>query len=160
MNPPFGFDPRDYVIEHTGRKWGPLLRRFGDLLPVQFDILMVNKFGDVILIQQDGSAHILDVGAGVMISLADDLDQFTEMLAEHGRNWLLVPLADECAAHGLGLKPGQCYSYRTPPLIGGPYELSNIYVAELEAHYAFLGELHRQTHGLPDGARISQLFRQ
>jgi hypothetical protein len=149
-------NPADYVIDHADRDWAGLLRGWGDLLPAKFDIVLVNKFGDVVVILEDRSVHLLDVGAGVMLRLADDLAEFLKLLPHYATNWLMAPLADACAANGLTLGPDQCYSYRTPPLLGGAYELSNFYIAAIEAHYGFLGDLHRQTCEMPDGARVRQ----
>jgi hypothetical protein len=151
-------DPRDYVVDHVGLDWSRLLSAWGDLLPARFDLFLVNRFGDVIVLLSDGSLHMLDVGAGVFPRLANNLDEFTALLPEYARNWLMIPLADACAAAGLVFGAGECLSYKQPPLLGGAYEPANVRVAPIAEHYAFMADVHRQTRDLPDGARVMAKF--
>ena len=144
-------DPRHYVLDHFGRNWGPLLAPWRDLLPDQFNIFMVNRFGDVVLITPDGSVHILDLGADVMPRIAADLAEFWRLLPDYAPNWLLVPLADECVAAGMSLGQDECYSWRRPPYLGGKYELDNVEIVPVETHYATLGETHGRVQNLSDG---------
>jgi hypothetical protein len=153
--------PLDYVIDHSARKdWATLLSAWGDLLPASFDLFLVNRFGDAVVVLSDGSVHMLDIGAGVFPRLANNLDEFIDQLPAYARNWLMIPLVDECAAAGMSLGAEQCYSYKTPPMMGGGYELANIHIAPIAEHYAFLADVHRQTRDLPDGARVSARFAQ
>jgi hypothetical protein len=98
---------------------------------------------------------MLDVGAGVMSRLAGDLEEFVKLLPDHADNWLLRPLVDACAAAGLVPGAGECYSYKQPPLLGGAYDVANVHVAAIPAHYRFLAEIHRQVRDLPDGTRVT-----
>ncbi|MBL8551084.1 MAG: DUF1851 domain-containing protein [Hyphomonadaceae bacterium] len=149
-------DPRDYVIDHAAwRTWGRMLAGWNDLLPPSFNIFLVNRFGDVIVVVPDGSVHILDVGAGLMPRIANDLEEFVRILPDYASNWLLVPLADECDAAGLVLGEGEIYSWKRPPLLGGAYHVSNIGIVPLETHYRDMADIHRQTRDLPDGTPVT-----
>ena len=61
---------------------------------------------------------------------------------------------DKCVAAGLHLQPGQCYSYRQPPLLGGNYTVANTVIMPLAKHYAFYGMLYERTKDLPDGTKV------
>ena len=62
---------RNYLIDQGGKDWGELLSGWLGVLPASFTVWLVNGFGDVFAVFEDGSAHILDVGTGVMECLAD-----------------------------------------------------------------------------------------
>jgi hypothetical protein len=111
----------DYLIEQAGNEWAELLAPWVPPLPLSFTLWLVNRFGDVFAIFDDGSVHMLDVGTGIIIRLAADRDQFAVEVdcGENANNWFMLPLVDQCVAAGLLLGPRQCYSYKMPPVFGG-----------------------------------------
>jgi hypothetical protein len=146
----------DYLIDQTGIDWAQLLQPLHALLPPQLTVWLVNRYGDVIFVRDDGSVHMLDVGSTEVKRLADSRDHLTSLIDEPGNanEWLMIPLVDKCVAAGLLLKPGQCYSYRQPPLLGGDYTVANTTILPLAEHYAFYGMLHDRTKDLPDGTKV------
>jgi hypothetical protein len=56
---------KDYLIDQSGKDWQELLCGWAEILPPVFTIWLVNRFGDVILVTDDGSVHLLDIGGGV-----------------------------------------------------------------------------------------------
>ncbi|HKV71293.1 MAG TPA: T6SS immunity protein Tdi1 domain-containing protein [Gemmatimonadales bacterium] len=145
----------DYLIDQTGVDWAARLTPFYPLVPPEFAVWMVNRFGDVVFVANDGSVHLLDVGGGSGKQLAASRDEFTRTAGDDGvNNCLLIPLVDACVAAGLVLGPGQCYSYRQPPMLGGEYSVANTRIVSLAEHYSFYGEIYRQTKDLPDGQKV------
>ncbi len=146
----------DYIIDQAGLDWATLLRPCHSLVPKEFTVWIVNRYGDVVLVQDDGSVHLLDVGRGALSRLAGSRDEFAGRLDESGNadDWFMIPLVDRCVAAGLILQPGQCYSYRQPPVLGGNYTVENTTITSLAKHYSFYGELHDQIKDLPDGAKV------
>jgi hypothetical protein len=55
---------RDYLIEQSAKDWGELLSGWLGVLPASFTGWLVNRFGDVFAVFEDGSVHMLDVGTG------------------------------------------------------------------------------------------------
>ena len=52
----------DYLIEQQGKDWADLLSGWVPPLPESFTVCMVNRFGDVFAVYDDGSVHMLDIG--------------------------------------------------------------------------------------------------
>jgi hypothetical protein len=150
-------DINDYLIDQEGKDWADLLSGWSPPLPEEFTIWMVNRIGDVIAVYEDGSVHMLDVGAGTVQRLANDRDDFFEEIGrdENANLWLAIGLIDACVSAGLRLGPDECYSFKIPPLLGGQYEAENLHPCDLSVHYSFLADIHRQTKDLPDGTRVN-----
>ncbi len=146
----------DYLIDHTRWDWGDLLSGWADLLPPSLTVWLVNRFGDVFSVLEDGSVHLLDVSAGTFASVAKDRAHFAEEIDRHenANNWLAIPLVDQCVSAGLMLGPDRCYCYKVPPMLGGRYTFENVATIGIAEHYAFLGDIWRQTRDLPDGTQI------
>jgi len=109
------------------------------------------------LVLEDGSVHMLDVGAGSLVKVAESREHFACRLdqEDNANDWLLIPLVDELEVAGITLSPGQCYSYREIPVLGGPYSMSNVKVVSLEDHLKALGPIHEKIKDLPDGTFVT-----
>ncbi|EGF93159.1 hypothetical protein ABI_16000 [Asticcacaulis biprosthecium C19] len=149
-------DINDYLIDQAGKDWGDLLSGWRQALPGDFTLWMVNRFGDLILVFEDGTVHFLDVGMGQIGQIAESREHLFEVIdqGDNAANWLMMPLVDACRAAGMTLSPEQCYGYKTPPLLGGTYDLDNIELTDLSVHYALLADMWQQTKDLPEGTRI------
>ena len=84
----------DYLIDHSGLDWGHLLSGWGWLLPPEFTVWLMNRYGDLFLILPDGSVHMLDIGDGSLTKLAESRDEFARM---HRRGRQRRRLADDPA---------------------------------------------------------------
>lgn len=147
-------DIHNYLIEQTGMDWSELLSDWAPPLPAEFTLWLVNRFGDVFAILEDGSVHFLDIGVGTLEHVADSKEHFAEKLDAEANDWLMIPLIDKCVSAGLVLQRGQCYRFKIPPFLGGSYDLDNIFVGDLREHYAFIADIYRQTKNLPNGAKV------
>jgi hypothetical protein len=146
----------DYLIDQSRKDWQDLLSGWAEILPSVFTIWLVNRFGDVIAVLDDGSVHLLDVALGTFERIADSRDHLTDLAdaGENANNWFMIPLVDQCVTAGLVLGPDQCYGYKIPPLRGGEYAAANVAPISIPEHYAFLSDLWRQTKDLPEGAPV------
>lgn len=126
------------------------------LLPPAFTIWMVTRFADVILIREDGSVSLLDVGAGTLEQLAANKEDFCRKVEEgdNADNWFLMSLVERCVSAGMTLSPGQCYGFKVAPIFEGPYTVDNTSVADLSVNLSFLSQIHQQIKDLPDGTKI------
>ena len=66
----------------------------------------------------------------------------------------MIPLVDRLVAAGVLLKPGECYSFLTPPVLGGDYTVENTVVLPVAEHYGLYGSYHDQLRGVPDGTKV------
>jgi hypothetical protein len=81
----------DYLLDQTGFDWPRLLSEWKWLLPSEFRVWMVNRFGDLFLLLPDGAVSMLDVGAGTLMKMAEDRDDFCRKVDEddNANNWLI-----------------------------------------------------------------------
>ena len=125
-------------------------------MPPSFTVWLVNRFGDIFFVSDDGGVHLLDVGRCVVERLADSRQDFIEQIhvADNADGWLLIPLVDQCVSEGLVLSASQSYGDKVPPILGGEYDTQNLEPTDLSVHYSILGDIFAQTKDLPDGTRI------
>jgi hypothetical protein len=150
----------DYVIEQDGIDWPSALSAWAWLLPQGFTLWLVNRFADLFVVVSDGTIHMLDVGAGTLTRVADSRYDFCVRIEEdnHANEWLAIPLVDKLAAAGMSLQPGQCYGFKTPPVLGGEYAVENCAVLPVGDYLGAYGSLHEQLRDLPDGAQVTFKF--
>jgi hypothetical protein len=79
----------DYLIDQSGKDWSELLSGWSAALPPPFTVWLVNRFGDVFAVFEDGSVHKLDVGTGAMQRLADSRDDFAARIdaGDNANHW-------------------------------------------------------------------------
>ena len=147
----------DYLIDQKGLDWSKMLSTWHWLLPQQFTIWLVNRFGDVFFVLDDGTVHMLDVGIGMLKQVAMSRNEFIQRLDEPGQadDWLAIPLVDKLVASGQILGTGQCYSYHQLPVLGGDYTTDNVLVKDISFHYAAFGPIHEHIKDLPDGTQVT-----
>ncbi|MEM1260851.1 MAG: DUF1851 domain-containing protein [Pseudomonadota bacterium] len=152
-------DVNDYLIDQAGHDWPTLLEDWSWLLPETFTLWLVNRFGDLFIVVDDGSVHMLDCGAGSITRLADDRDHFASLIGEsdNAGNWLMIALVDDCVAAGLTLAGSEIYSYKTPPNLGGEYAVANTEIADLAVHFSVNGQLQERIKDLPVGTTIDRV---
>jgi hypothetical protein len=146
----------DYLIEHDSVDWPNLLSPWASLLPRELTVWLMNRFGDLFLVFQDGTVHMFDVGLGKIKKVASSRDDFGKKLDEgdNANQWLMIPLIDELVRAGVYLQPGECYSYIKPPIMGGDYSVENTAVLPIAKHYGFYGDFHEQTKDMRDGTPV------
>ena len=146
----------DYLIDQTGLDWQGLLSEWHWLLPAQFRVWLLTRSGDLFIAVPDDSIHMLDVGAGTLLQVANSRDEFCAKIDEPGvtDDWLMIPVVNQLVESGVVLAPGQCYSYRQLPVLGGTYTAENRMAFPIREHFGGWGSLHRQMSNLPDGSKV------
>ena len=134
----------DYLIDHSKFDWRKLLAGWNSLLPKQFSVWLMNRFGDLFLLYPDQSIYRLDVARGRLERIAKDQDDFLAKMDDEktANNWLLIPLVDQMVAAGLPLEPGECYGYKISPALGGGFTVDNAKKVRFAEHYAANAVVH------------------
>lgn len=150
-------DINDFLIDQDGKDWAALLEPWYWKLPDSFNIWMVNKLGDLIVVLEDNKIYFFDIAAGTLELIAEDQDDFVEKInqGDNADQWLGIALVDECEEAGMSLTENQCYGYRVAPVLGGEFTASNLEPTDLLVHYSILGQIHEQIDGLPDGETVN-----
>jgi len=109
-------------------------------------VILVSAIGDMFLTNDNGNIFWLDVGQGKIEMVAADKTEFERKLTdiEQVNEWFM--------------KDGQIYSYKKLPVIGGDYSLDNFGPLDIEVHFRFAAEIHRQIKDLPDGTKVNIKF--
>jgi hypothetical protein len=136
-----------------------LLRDWRWLLGNSMQLLIVSALGDMFLADAEGHVHWLDTGSGQLEQVAGSAEEFKRLMQqrENADQWFVPELVGDLMASGMRLAPGQCYSYKKPPVLGGEIELGNFEPTDLSVHFSILGQIHRQVKDLPPGTKISDI---
>ena len=129
------------------------------LVGESMQLLVVSSLGDMFLADIDGHVFWLDSGAGQLQQVAETSAEFKRLMQQREKadQWFIPQLVGELMAGGVRLAPGQCYSYKKPPILGGEIEPGNFEPCDLSVHFSVLGQLHRQIKDLPPGTKISDI---
>jgi hypothetical protein len=146
----------NYIIDHENVDWPTVLADWAWLLPEELTVWLMNRYGDLFLVFNDDTVHLLDVGNGTIEQLAENRDEFALKIDEDDNvsNWLMVPLVDRLIEADKRLRADQCYSFIIPPILGGEYTVENTAILSITEHYGVYASIHQQIKGLPDGTKV------
>jgi hypothetical protein len=121
--------------------------------------ILVSTIGDMFLTDSNDKVYWLDVGGGKLTQIANGIQEFKEKLKDINQvnEWFMIDLTTELKLSGKELKEGQVYSYKKLPILGGEYSLDNFEPMDIEVHFCFAGQIHKQLKDLPDGTRIDEI---
>jgi hypothetical protein len=107
----------NYLIDHSSLDWQPALKGWSWLLPEELTVWLMNAFGDLFIVLDNGSVHRLSTDGGQLEKLAESREHFEELMRENDNksNWLLIPLVNKLVSSGKQLEPGKCFGYKIPP---------------------------------------------
>ena len=136
-----------------------LLRDWRWLVGDSMRLLIVSSLGDMFLADAGGRVFWLDAGAGQLQQVAGSAEEFKRLMQqrENAAQWFIPELVGDLMARGVRLGPGQCYSYKKPPILGGEIEPANFEPANLSVHFSILGQIHQRVKDLPPGTKISDI---
>jgi hypothetical protein len=146
----------DYLIDPDSIDWSAALAGWSWLIPAEFTLWLVNRLCDLFIVTDDGSVHMLDIGAGTLKRLAANRDEFCRLIDEgnNANEWLAIPLVDRLVASGLLLEPGQCYGFKVPPVLGGRYEVENCGPLSIPDYLGAYGSIHERLRDVPEGSGV------
>ena len=106
--------------------------------------------------ENDDSVHFLDTDAAQLSLVAENPEALRDLLAdrEFAANYLAVQMIGALLQSGMRLGPGQIYSFKILPGLGGQYALENIEVSDIAVHFSITGQIHQKVKDLPEGAKI------
>ena len=154
-------DINEYLIDHQRFDWPTILADWAWLLPGrEFTLWLMNRFGDLFIVMDSGSVHLLHVCDGSAEKVAESREDFCRLVDEdnNGNDWFMIPFIDKLVAAGKLLKEGRCYSFVLPPVLGGEYTVENTCDLNVEEHFSVYASIHHQIKDLPDGTRVRLKF--
>lgn len=126
------------------------------LIGTDKEVLLVSAIGDMFLTDGKKRVYWLDVGNGEFNLVANSIEDFEDKLknVEQVNEWFMIDLTTQLRLSDKKLKDGQLYSYYKLPIIGGDYTVDNFAPLDIEEHFGYLGDIHRQIKDLPDGTEV------
>ena len=110
-------------------------------------------FGDQFLLA-DGEVGVFRAEAAEVEMIAPDLEGWAELILDDFEVWTGYPVAHEWQkVHGR-LAEGTRLTPKIPFVVGGSYELDNLYAADAVEIMAFRAGFAAQVESLSDGAEI------
>ncbi len=148
----------EYLTDHSQCDWQHMLGDWEWLLEDDFEVApwLVSKFGDLFFLDEEGVVYWLNISDGELTEVAENETEFIELLeAENYIDELFqISFVHEMSDAGKKLAAGECYGFRTLPVLGGEYDASNIDVWPIADYWKFCGRIHVQLDGLPDGTEL------
>ena len=114
-------------------------------------------FGDLFLRTGDGRIHWLDTGRNRYVEAARNVEQWADAANAHRMEWFHVSTLLALRARGVKLAPGQVYSWRHPPYLGGTETADNVDLVFLEVHVSNAGRLANAVKDVPPGTKIENI---
>jgi hypothetical protein len=146
----------DLTVNFESFDPGDLMKGWRWLIDESMHLFLVSAIGDMFLQDADGRVYWFDTGTAGLEEVAGSVEEFKKLMVqpENADQWFIPQLVGDLKAAGVELKPGQCYSYKVPPVLGGEIELENFEPADLSVHFGILGQIHEQTKDLPPGTKV------
>lgn len=146
------------TIDATGLDCDRLLSDWRWLVPESLRPFSLTMFGDWFFEDSLGRVVFLDTVAAELSEIASSRQAFLRECAkqENLDQWFMADLAILCWERGLRPGPGQCLSFKIPPVLSGPLEVDNVEVCDLMVHESILAQIHRGVKDLPEGTRINR----
>jgi hypothetical protein len=139
-------------IDGTG-----LLHDWQWLLAGPHRLLAVTRMGDAFVENADGEVIFLDTVDGVLKHAATNQNAYFKLLKAGALDptWFNPGMVALLEARSELLGPGECYSYKHPPALGGSFESANIEAVSAMVHFSIMGQIHQQIKHLPPGTEIN-----
>ena len=125
-------------------------------VPETFRPILLSLFGDWFLLDTDGRVHILNVISCELYEIAaNETEFFVELeTEERRREWLRSHLVEAAEQAGIERSPSQCFAFRTPPIIGGKFALSNVMPWDFVKFQIGTSKVLQQVADLPIGTKV------
>lgn len=146
---------RELLADASGCE-ADLLSAWRWLVPPDMTLHLVSALGDAFLVDASGAVHWLDAGSAELARIADNADHFDTLRQqpEYANEWFVPQLVGDLIDSGLTLRAGQCFSYRTPPTLGGEVQPENFEACDISVHFHTLGQIQAKVHALPEGTPV------
>jgi hypothetical protein len=142
----------DLTVDYSQLDHEALLEEWTWLIGKRKRLIMISAVGDAFLHDPgDGIVYWLDIGQGQLHRIADNMEAFE--VIQRTKDFFMVtlsaPLIHKLRKDGIELIPGQVYSFKTPPVMGGHYIPSNFRPVDIEIHFSLSGRFHKQIKNYP-----------
>jgi hypothetical protein len=147
----------DLTVDFSHLKRARLLDDWRWLIGYDKMPVLITASGDAFLQDQsDRTVHFLNVCGGAISKVAETPDEFKSLLQQKSfwADHLASDMVLSLRSSGLCLKPGQIYSFKVPPVLGGEGSLENVEASDISVHFSIAGQLHAQICKVEAGTQV------
>jgi hypothetical protein len=121
------------------------------LVDASCQVVMISALGDLFVQNAIGQVFWIDTGWGQLTPVAENADAFKQLLLqpENLDAWFVPQLVGDLLTSGKQLKPGECFGYQVPPVIGGAIAPENFEPIAAIVYFDLLGQIQQQVQALP-----------
>jgi MbtH protein len=120
------------------------------------EVWRVTVFGDLFIRTRGGHFFRLDTGTGQYEDVAGSVTEWSAVAGVHGKEWFHADTLLALRGGGVKLAPGQVYSWRQPPFLGGAETADNVDLIDATVHVSHAGRLAQALENVPAGAKIDR----
>jgi hypothetical protein len=133
-----------------------LLPEWSWRVPENYRPILLSLFGDWFLLDSEGRVHMLNVISCELYEIAaSETEFFVELeTEERRREWLRSHLVEAAERAGIQRSASQCFAFRTPPIIGGKFALSNVVPWDFVKFQIGTSKVLKQVADLPIGTKV------
>jgi hypothetical protein len=149
----------ELVVDRTTIAVDGLLDSWRWLVDASCQVILIGTLGDLFVQNAIGQVFWLDTGWGQLTQVAETADAFQQLLLqpENLDQWFVPQLVGDLLTSGKQLKPGECFGYQVPPVIGGAIAPENFEPIDVSVYFHLLGQIQQQVQALPDGTSIGKI---
>ncbi len=124
--------------------------------PSKLPILLTASGNAFVQDADDETVHFLRIGTAELLPIAENEDAFRALLGDDAfvTNYLAVQMVGAMMQKGTRLGPGQIYSFKILPTLGGQYALENVEATDISVHFSLSGQMQQKISALPPGTVI------
>jgi hypothetical protein len=119
----------------------------------------VTLLADLIIERKDGF-WFLESECAKCEHIASSSPELLKKLEEEEDYLLGSAFVRQLADSGFRLAEGQCIGFKTPTVLGGTFDLDNIYASDTYERVAFLGDINQQLKDVPRGAQVRLVIKE
>lgn len=122
--------------------------------------LLITASGDAFLQDlSNNTIHFLDVCGGAIYKVAETASEFNSLLGQQKfvGDYFALEMVRELRASGIQLHPGQVYSFKVPPALGGDGTVENVEATDISVHFSIAGQIHAQICKVKPGTKVGSI---
>ncbi len=149
----------ELVVDRATIDTEGLLDTWRWLVDASCEVILVGALGDLFVQNAIGQVFWVDTGWGELTPVAENPDAFQQLLLqpENLDRWFVPQLVGDLLTAGKQLKPGECFGYQVPPVIGGAIAPENFEPIDVSVYFQLLGQIQQQVKALPPDTAIGAI---
>lgn len=148
------------TIPQEGIDWQKCLQHWAWLLKEcsDFSILLVTKFGEVFVSNDNGEVWFLSTSNGSFDKVAESKEEFLDQLCdiEKLEYYFMPKVISVLNEAGMKLSEGECFGFHVPCIFEEcTFDPGNFKQVQIEEYLIALGDMLYELQGMPDGGEVT-----